>query len=55
MIKRLCVQSPAEAAGEFSSPGLTLCADSYLGSFHPHVTAVAYKRPSHSAKSAGGR
>ena len=36
MIERLRVQIPAGAAGEFSSPELTLCADSC-------VTAVARK------------
>ena len=29
MIERLRVRIPAGAAGEFSSPELTLCADSY--------------------------
>ena len=29
VIERLRVRSPAGAAGEFSSPELTLCADSY--------------------------
>ena len=32
-------------AGEFSSPELTLCADTYLVSVPPHATAVAHKRP----------
>ena len=42
---------PAGAAGEFSSPELSLCADSYSVSvpllclFHSCVTAVARKRP----------
>ena len=29
MIERLRVRIPSGAAGEFSSPGFTLCADSY--------------------------
>ena len=45
MIERLRVRIPAEAAGEFSSPGPTFCADSYFRyPFHPCVTAVARKR-----------
>ena len=35
MIEGLRVQILAEAAGEFSSPELTLCADSYLVSIPP--------------------
>ena len=35
MIERLRVRIPAEAAGEFSSPELTLCADSYSVSVLP--------------------
>ena len=35
-IKRLQVQIPAEAAGEFSSPELILCADSYSVSIPSH-------------------
>ena len=31
MIERSRVRIPAGAAGEFSSPGLTFCADSYFG------------------------
>ena len=31
MIERSQVEIPAGAAGEFSSPGSTLCADSYFG------------------------
>ena len=53
VIERLWVQIPAGAAGEFSFPELTFCADSYLVSwclFHPCVTTVACKRPGHSAK-----
>ena len=44
MIERLRVRTLAEAAGEFSSPELTLCADSYSVSVPPRVTAVARKR-----------
>ena len=44
MIERLRVRIPTEAAGEFSSSELTLCADSYLVSVPPPVTAVAHKR-----------
>ena len=35
----------SEAAGEFSSPDLTLCADSYSVFVPPRATAVARKRP----------
>ena len=45
MIERLRVRIPAEAAGEFSSPESTLCADSYSVSVPPRVTALARKRP----------
>ena len=41
VIKRSRVRVPAGAAGEFSSPGSTFCADSYFGI---RVTAVARKR-----------
>ena len=34
-IERLSVQTAAEAVREFSSPELTLCAESYLGSVPP--------------------
>ena len=44
MIERSRVQIPAGAAGEFSSPGSTFCADSFRYPFHPRVTAVARKR-----------
>ena len=44
MIERLRVRVPAGAAGDFSSPELTLCADSYSVSIPPRVTAVARKR-----------
>ena len=43
------------AAGEFSSPELTLCADSYLVSVPPPCYQWQVKDPDHSAKSAGGR
>ena len=47
---------PAGAAGEFSSPESTFCADPYFGirstPVLPHYHA---QDPSHSAKSAGGR
>ena len=45
VIKRLQVWVPAEAAGEFSSPELTFCADSHLVPAPPYVTTVACKRP----------
>ena len=45
VIERFRVRIPARTAGEFSSPGLTLCADSYSVSVPPRVTAVARKRP----------
>ena len=45
VIERLRVRIPAGAAGEFSSPEKTLCADSYSVSVPPRVTAVARKRP----------
>ena len=54
MIERLRVRIPAGAAGGFSPLELTLCAFIRCP-FHPHVSAVAHKRPRHSAKSAGGR
>ena len=52
MIKRLRVRIPAGAAEEFSSPELTLCADSYSAFIAPPQWHV--KDPGHSAKSAGG-
>ena len=39
VIEKLRVRIPAGAAGEFSSPGLTLCADSYSGS----VPSLCYR------------
>ena len=44
MIERSRVRIPAGAAGEFSSPGSTFCADSFRYPFHSSVTAVARKR-----------
>ena len=52
MIERLRVRITAGAAGEFSSPELTLYADSYLVSALPQWHG---KDPGHSAKSAGGK
>ena len=55
MIERLQVRIPAKAAGEFSSPELTLCADSCSVSVPPHVLPQWHVKDSgHSAKSAGG-
>ena len=46
MIERLRVRIPAGAAGECSSPELTLCVLTLTRCpFHPRVTAVARKRP----------
>ena len=45
MIKSLRVQIPAGAVKEFSSPELTLCAESYSVSVPPCVTPVARERP----------
>ena len=48
MIERLPVPILAGAAGEFSSPASTLCADSYSVSVPPpppRVTAMTRKRP----------
>ena len=44
MIERSRVRIPAGAAGEFSSPGSTFCADSFSVSVPSRVTAVARKR-----------
>ena len=52
MIERLPVRIPAGAAEEFSSPELTLCADSYSVSVPPPCYRSS---PGHSAESAGGR
>ena len=54
MIERSRVRIPAGAAGEFSSPGSTFCADSYFGIRSTRVL-LHVKDPRHSAKSAGGR
>ena len=59
--ERLKVQILAGVVGEFSSPELTLCADSYLRwllfsvHFTPVLTQWHIKDPSHSGKSTGGR
>ena len=56
MIERLRVRILAAAAGEFSSPESTLCADSFSVSVPPPVLLQWHvKDPGHSAKSAGGR
>ena len=44
-IERSRVRIPAGAAGEFSFPGSTFCADLFQYPFYPRVTAVAHKRP----------
>ena len=56
MIKRLRVRIPAGAGTEFSSPELTLCADSY-SVFVPSKRLPQWhiKDPGQSAKSAGDR
>ena len=56
MIERSRVRIPAGAAGEFSSPGSTFCADSYFGiRSTPVLPQEHVKDPGHYAKSAGGR
>ena len=45
VIERLRVRVPARAAGQFSSPQLTFCADSYSVSVPSRVTGVTRKRP----------
>ena len=57
MIERSRVRIPAgAAAGEFSSPGSTFCADSYFGiRSTPVLPQQHVKDPGHSAKSAGDR
>ena len=56
MTERSRVRIPAGAAREFSSPGLTFCADSYFGICStPMLPQLYIKGPGHSAKSAGGR
>ena len=54
MIERWQVRILAGVAGEFSSPDLTLCADSYSVSIQPPVLPQRHvKDPGHSAKRAG--
>ena len=56
MIERLQIRIPAGAAGEFSSPGSTFCADSYFSiRSTPVLPQQHVKDPGHSAKGAGGR
>ena len=55
VIERLRVQIPAGVTGEFSSPELTLCADTYRCPFHPVLPQRHAKDPGHTAKSAGGK
>ena len=53
MIERSRVRIPARAAGEYSSPGSTFCADSYYGiRSTPVLPEQHVKDPGHSAKSA---
>ena len=54
MIGRFRVEFPAGAAGEFSSPGSTLCADSYFSiRSTPGLRQQYVKDPDHSAKRVG--
>ena len=56
VMERLPVRILAGAAGEFSSPELTSCADSLFGvRSTPQLPQWHVKYPGHSAKSAGGR
>ena len=55
MSERLQVRIPAGAAVEFSSPELTLCADSFDVRSNPVLPQWHVKDPGQSAKSAGGR
>ena len=56
MIEMSWVRIPAGAAGEFSSPGSTFCADSIFGICStPVLPQWHIKEPGHSAKGAGGR
>ena len=56
VIERLRVRIPAGAAGEFSSPESSLCADSYSISVPtPVLPQWHVKDPGHSANCAGGR
>ena len=45
MIQRLQVQMTAGMVGDFSSPELTLCADSCLVSVPSWVSAATHKKP----------
>ena len=55
VIERSRVRVPTGAAGEFSSPGSTFCADSYFGiRFIPVLPQWHVKDPGHSVKRAGG-
>ena len=56
VIERLRVRILAGAAGDFSSPVLTLCADSYsVSALPPVLPRWRVKDTGHSAKSAGNR
>ena len=55
MIEKLRVRIPAEAAGEFSSPESTLCADLFGVRSISVLPQWHVKDPDHSAQSAGGR
>ena len=55
MIERSRDQIPARAAGKFSSPGSTFCADSSADRSTPVLPQQHVKDPGHSARSAGGR
>ena len=56
MIEKSQFRIPAGAAEEFSSLGLTFCADSYFGiRSTPVLLQKHVKDPGHSAKRAGGR
>ena len=55
VIERLRVRIPAGAAGEFSSPELTLHTDLFDVRSTPVLLRWHVKDPGHSAKSAGGR
>ena len=56
MTERSRVLVPAGAAGEFSSPGLTFCADSYFSIRSTPMLPQEYEKdPGHFAQSAGGR
>ena len=53
MIERLLVRIPAGAAGAFSSPELSLCADLFGVRFTPVLLQLHVKDTDHSYKSAG--